>query len=76
MKTTVEIPDELIREVKELVRTQGLTLRELVVDGLRSEVARRTDPSPRAEFSFPSGRSGGFVGGVREIVSASYGDRA
>ena len=41
MKTTIDLPDELAAEAKELARAEGTTLRELVVDGLRFEIERR-----------------------------------
>jgi hypothetical protein len=44
MKTTVEISDSLIREVRELAAREGVTLRTLVERGLHRVVAesRRT----------------------------------
>jgi len=53
MKTTIELPDALANEAKELARTQGATLRELMVSGLRREIERRSAPSPQVDFNFP-----------------------
>lgn len=62
MKTTIDLPDELVAEVKALARAQGVTMRELMVDGLRVELERRLAASaPRADFVFPTFRGGGFA---------------
>lgn len=42
MKTTIDLPDALARTAKALAAEHGVTLRELVVDGLRRELDRRT----------------------------------
>jgi hypothetical protein len=47
MKTTLEIADGLFDEVKALARTRGVTLRRLVEESLRSEIARATAPVNR-----------------------------
>ncbi|WP_372735935.1 hypothetical protein [Nocardioides sp.] len=52
MKTTIDLPDPLVAQVKELARTQGTTMRELMVDGLRREVERRTQPRAKPDFVF------------------------
>jgi len=54
MKTTVEISDSLLREVRDLAAQQGLTLRTLVERGLHRVVAETQDGVPiklaRASF--------------------------
>lgn len=50
MKTTIEVPDALAREAKSLAAEQGVTLRELVVSGLRAEIARRTSTVEHRDF--------------------------
>jgi len=46
MKTTVNLPDELVREAQELARRERTTLRELIETGLRAVVKERsTDTS-------------------------------
>ena len=53
MKTTIEIPDELLEQVRGMARKEGATLRELVEEGLqRSLEARRN--SVRRSLDFPS----------------------
>jgi hypothetical protein len=41
MKTTVEIPDSLFKEAKNLAAMEGTTLKALVSEGLRRIVAER-----------------------------------
>jgi predicted transcriptional regulator len=43
MKTTVNLPDELVREAQELARRDRTTLRELIETGLRAVVKERSD---------------------------------
>jgi len=47
MKTTLDLPDELIREVKLRAVVQGRTLRDLVADFLRQGLGMA--PPPRSE---------------------------
>lgn len=46
MKTTVEIPDALLREAKNYAAAHGLTVRILIEDGLRSVLAAGHLPKP------------------------------
>jgi hypothetical protein len=64
MKTTIELPDALAHEAKDLAREQGVTLRELVVDGLRAELQRRTEPTEHVDFHFPTFGEGGLQPGI------------
>ena len=54
MKTTVEISDTLLREVRELAAREGVTLRTLAERGLHRIVAETKDSEPfklrRASF--------------------------
>jgi predicted transcriptional regulator len=45
MKTTVNLPDELVREAQELARRQRTTLRELIETGLRTVIKQRARES-------------------------------
>lgn len=45
MKTTVNLPDELIREAQELARRERTTLKELIETGLRTVVKQRSGES-------------------------------
>ena len=46
MKTTVNLPDELVREAQEVARQQRTTLRELIETGLRAVVNQRSSDTP------------------------------
>jgi hypothetical protein len=50
MKTTVTLPDELVKEAQALARRDHTTLRELIETGLRAVVAQR---STRSTFTLP-----------------------
>lgn len=50
MKTTVNLPDGLLREAQELARREGTTLRALIEAGLRSVVSQHSDD---AKFVLP-----------------------
>lgn len=44
MKTTIEISDPLLAEAKKLAAREGVTVRELVEQGLRETLKRRRQP--------------------------------
>ncbi|GAA1687304.1 hypothetical protein GCM10009765_41050 [Fodinicola feengrottensis] len=50
MKTTVNLPDELVREAQEIARRERTTLKELVEAGLRTVIRQRTGEPP---FTLP-----------------------
>jgi len=51
MKTTIELPDELIRQARRVVQQEGSTLRALVEEGLqRSLEARRQAVCRKLDF--------------------------
>ena len=65
MKTTIELPDELLEQVRRVARREGASLRRLVEEGLqRSLEARRK--AERRDLDFPvyggSGLAPGFEG--------------
>ena len=74
MKTTIELPDELLRQVRDLARESGVTMRELVVEGLRNELARRAAPAPKVDFVFTAVDGHGLADGVTaaDAIAASY----
>lgn len=74
MKTTIDLPDNLAAEAKRVALEEGTTLRELVVSGLRREVAARQAPT-RVDFVFPTAGGTGLVVDLEphEILARSYG---
>jgi hypothetical protein len=63
MRTTVTIPDELLREAKLAAAGAGRTLSDLVEDGLRLLMARRDTPA-EATPSLPVFGGSGLRPGV------------
>ncbi|MFC4057400.1 hypothetical protein ACFOWE_03795 [Planomonospora corallina] len=79
MKTTVDIPDGLLGEVRQLARREGTTLKALIEEGLRSVLARRTEMEG---YTLPDASVGGrgLHPGARdvsweELRAMAYGDR-
>lgn len=74
MKTTIELPDELLRQVRQVAAELGVPMRELMIEGLRIELERRRARSGRPDFVFGSVDGGGLVTGVEvaDMVEASY----
>lgn len=79
MRTSVDIPDHLLRQAKRAARERGTTLRQLLVDGLRSVVAagERARPHRLKDLSFGEG---GLVAGLswsdaERMDTLVYGDR-
>jgi len=80
MKTTVDLPEVLVREAQDVARAEGTTLRNLVEDGLRVALKQRRAGSL---FRLPDASVNGnglrpeFRGvGWDELRAAIYGDRA
>lgn len=73
MRITIEIPDALALEATALEQQSGVTLRELVVSGLRAELERRAAPS-RGGFHFPTVSGDGLTAELapEDVVSRSY----
>jgi len=79
MRTSVEIPDPLMRRAKRLAQRRKTTLRELVLEGLRVVVDRDVRP-PSYELEDCSYGSGGLVAGLswedqERMDELVYGDR-
>ena len=68
MKTTIEIPDELIGQVRRVAQQEGASLRALVEEGLqRSLEARRQAVRRRLDFPIHGGS-----GTMHEFKGASW----
>lgn len=80
MKTTVDLPEGLIREAQEVARSEGTTLRTLVEDGLRAVLKHRRSDSrfrlPDASVDGAGLRPEFQDAGWDEIRTAIYGSRA
>ncbi len=79
MKTTVDLPDELLHEAQQLARAEGTTLKSVLEEGLRAVIARHrgTASYTLRDASVPgNGLRPEFAEGSWEkIRAASYGDR-
>jgi hypothetical protein len=80
MRTSVDIPEPLLKRAKRLARERSTTLRQLLLDGLRSVVERGDEPAPYRMQDYSYG-SGGLVEGLswsdtERIDELIYEDRA
>ncbi len=48
MRTTIDLPDDLLKQAKILAVQRGATLRDLMAAGLRAELARGGPPAKAA----------------------------
>lgn len=64
MKTTVELPDSLVAEAREIAHQGGTSLRELLTAGLRTELERRRSGAAGRRFHFPAAGGTGLKPGV------------
>ncbi|MGL5823661.1 MAG: hypothetical protein ACRCYU_02195 [Nocardioides sp.] len=77
MNTTIDLPDELMRQVKERAAADGVPMRELMIEGLRRELARQRQPT-KVDFVFPVSDGGGALAEdltMQKAIEMSYGDR-
>ena len=70
MRTTVDIPDALLREAKRRAAQDGKTLGQVVEDALRSSF-QRLDAAAAAPAALPTYGEGGLLPGVDLDDSAS-----
>jgi hypothetical protein len=61
MKTTVEIPDTLLREAKEYAARHGIPLRQVFERGLQTVVGRSQPAAPRFRLKTVTTRGEGLV---------------
>lgn len=59
MRTTVRLPDSLMRQAKREARRRGETLTSMIERGLRHELSAETGHSPRRRVELPVSRMGG-----------------
>lgn len=74
MKTTIELPDALAEQARAIARQQNVTLRELITEGLRAELERRSVPRQSRPFRFRSVGGQGLTEGVaaRQLTRLAY----
>jgi hypothetical protein len=66
MKTTIEVPDDLLTEAKQVAAQENTTLRSLVEEGLRWALARRRKKAARFTLRDASVDGRGVREGVTE----------
>lgn len=66
MKTTIELPPDLLKEAKRVAATERITLRSLIEEGLRHVLARRRRRGDRFVLREASYRGKGTHDGVDE----------
>jgi len=71
MRTSIDIPEPLLRQARAVARKRKTTLRAVFLDGLRQAVAAES-PS-RAPYALPDATFG--AGGVHEGIDLSDWDR-
>lgn len=66
MRTSIDVPDALLEKARKVMQRRGVTLRELMVAGLRHAIAESQHPSAYElpDLSFKGEQ--GFVAGVTE----------
>ncbi len=73
MKLTIDLPDALAEQARNVAMRDGTTVRELILAGLHSEVERRS-AAARIDFHFPTIRGDGLAGlTAAQALERSYG---
>ncbi len=79
MKTTVDLPDELLLEAQQIARAEGTTMKSVLEEGLRAVIARhrRAQSFTLRDASVDGNGLRPEVGQAdwRAIRELSYGDR-
>jgi hypothetical protein len=63
VRTTIDLPDDLLTAAKERAAREGRSLSEVVADAVRSSFSR-TAPADREPFELPTFNGGGLQPGV------------
>jgi hypothetical protein len=64
MRTTINLPDDLILQAKKAALEAHTTLTEIIGDALRAALAKRRRKTPRKEFKLTTFGKGGVLPGV------------
>ncbi len=65
MKTTIELPDSLVKQARQVARAEGATLRALVEEGLQHALRTRTQRE-RKHLDFPAFGGSGLAEEFRD----------
>jgi hypothetical protein len=76
MRTTVNLPDELLRQARKRAAEEDTTLTALLADGLRLRLAGPAAPGRRRRSLPVSRRGGGLQPGIDPASNASLLDAA
>lgn len=75
MRTTINLPDGLLAQIKRLAADKGTTLTDVIADALREKLARKTtrkSKTPMPVFSPPPGEEGLLPGVDLDDTAALY----
>lgn len=75
MKTTMELPDPLLAQLRRRASAEGVSMRDITLEALRRELARREADPPRVDFSFPTSTAVGWLVDDLDLtgaIEASY----
>jgi hypothetical protein len=64
MRTTINLPDDLILQAKRAALDADTTLTEIIANALREALAKQRNKGPRQEFKVITSGSGGLLPGV------------
>jgi len=64
MRTTINLPDDLILRAKKAALDTGTTLTEIIANALREALVKRRSKKARREFKVITSGSGGLLPGV------------
>ncbi|MCA0436639.1 MAG: hypothetical protein LCH98_09175 [Actinobacteria bacterium] len=70
MKTTMDLPDALMAELRACATRDGVPMRDVMLEGLRRELARRAAPARPADFHFPTSAATGWLAGGLSLSRA------
>lgn len=63
-RTTVRLPEDLMREVKKIAAETDRSLTAVIEDALREHLSRRAESTPRRRVTLPTDGEGGLQSGV------------
>ena len=64
MRTTINLPDDLILQAKKAALDADTTLTEIITNALREALAKRRSKKARRDFKIIASGSGGLLPGV------------